>query len=142
MKPWVLMRSSVTGALADRFGKPPAVTILSAARGALAGWEAELLDTGTHAFWREIQLAVDELVVVTARTAAEAGSQAETFLRTLGDTPLGRVLFEDPAWRQTGALVPLAADGCRFGRACAWRNVETGDRLIVEELFHTALTCD
>ena len=142
MKPWVLMRSSVTGALAERFGKPPAVTILSAGRGPLAGWEAELLNTSDHAFWREIQLVVDELVVVTARTAAAAGSQAEAFLQTLGDTPLGRVLFEDPAWRQTGALVPLAADGSRFGRACVWRNVETGDPLIVEELFHSTLACD
>ena len=41
-----------------------------------------------------------------------------------------------------GALEPLAADGSRFGRACVWRNVETGDPLIVEELFHSTLACE
>ena len=133
--PWVELQDSMTAQLAGRFGQQPQVTVHSSTVSPLLDWEAARLGAATQqGYARHISLTIGSNAVLLARSVTALGSTVEPLLSQLQQTPLAKVLFEDPRWQRTGTFLPLVCDA-QVGRACTWRDEMSGDALLVEEFF-------
>lgn len=153
---WLTASGSMTAHLQALSAQPMQVTVLAESFApALPGEPAFLAqtDTADHLFWtRKVLLAIDKQPCMTARTLCSAASlEGEgKALQTLGTTPLGQLLFQDPnltrtAWQyaqlppehpdaqMTHAAVDTPLPPALWARrSCfTWQ----GRRLLVNEIF-------
>ena len=137
LQPWVDLQASMTAELAEHFGQQPTVRVHSSGPGTLLAWEADCLHAGNarDGYARHISLNVGATAVLIARSVTPAGSTVQPLLSELQQTPLARVLFEDPRWQRIGGVLPLITATPHIGRACAWQDQDSGDTLVVEEFF-------
>lgn len=136
LMPWVELQDSMTAQLTAEFGQQPQVLVHSSTVSPLLEWETGCLGADAHqGYARHISLNVGTRAVLLARSITTLGSTVEPLLSGLQQTPLARVLFEDPRWQRTGTTMPLLCDSTTVGRACTWQDQHSGDVLVVEEFF-------
>ena len=140
----VCLESSVTAAIAQRFGSPPEVLLeLEDIEQALP-WENELLGLeATPCRVRHVSLSVRGRCLVQARSIAAAADEGGELLRTLGTRPLGGLLFETETWSREGPVHPARVEvegALRYGRASLWRHSDGDGRLLVAEYFAAPLS--
>ncbi len=138
LKPWVYLSGSMTQAVATHYGKSPNVSVHFSGADTLSPWEAQQLNAPmdtTHGYVRHISLDIDENPVLAARSVTCLASSIEPLLRELQNTPLAKLLFEDPNWQRCGDPIPILDNNGHFGRVCAWQAFGAIDRLLVEEFF-------
>lgn len=128
----------MTAALADHFGGSPSVAVYYSGSCELQMWERDMIgatdNIDTCGYARHILLSVGATPVLAARSVTQIGNSVEPLLSELQQTPLARVLFEDPQWQREGDPIPLRHPP-HTGRACTWLHIDSGDRLLVEEFF-------
>lgn len=137
---WLDLPGSMTAAIGEFLGSPPAVEPIREGPGRSARWESALLATADRAFYiREVVLRAGSADVLLARTLTLRNDPAVRTLRQLRRQPLAEVLFQNDRWQR--AYPPLALemrDGNHAvpGRVSLWRNRSARhSRLLVEEFF-------
>ncbi len=136
----VALETSVTEAIAARYGEAPMVTVEFEGDAQALAWEAELLGIdapGCRA--RHVSLWAGGEPVVHARSLAPASTRGDALLRELGTRALGSLLFTVPAWTREGPVLPVRA-GVAYGRVSLWRYGPDGGGLLVTECFAAPLT--
>ena len=133
---WLNLTSSMTQAVAEKFARMPAVTVLGEVVEQPTSAELQRLEQQGDVFARHILLCIDNKPLVMARTVTPTSSPDVKALKGLLERPLAELLFSDERWQRRGSLQPLILANGIFGRSCLWHQSNVSDSgLLVEEFF-------
>ncbi len=133
---WLWLTSSMTKAIAEKFGAMPTVTVLSENTEQVTATEARWFAQTEPVFARHILLSIKNQPLVMARTVTPESSPDVAALQGLLERPLAELLFTDARWQRLGDLQPLQLDNGLIGRSCLWQQTQTQNSgLLVEEFF-------